>query len=217
MKLPFDPLLVYYLLGTGIIFGGSAIAWYWTHSQFFVWMAVFAILASLFFCYFFRDPFRDVPREPGLVVSAADGRVLAINRVTENDFVKGEAWQVIIFLSPLDVHVNRAPVAGTIEWTHFAKGAHKPAFAEDAGKNEQNSVGLVTPDGERFLIRQIVGTLARRIVCRVQKNDQVERGERFGIIQFGSRTDVFIPIQYDIRVKLNDRVKGGETILGARP
>ncbi len=214
MKLPFDPILSFYLFGTGVFLGGSVLSYHFTRSQFFVWTGVLAVLVSLFFAFFFRDPHRTIPSSANLIVSSADGKVLAINDVTETDYINGPAKQIIVFLSPLNVHVNRSPVAGTVKWVHQSKGSHKPAFAEGAEQNEQHSIGLVDDAGRKYLVRQIVGTLARRIVCRVGKDATLKRGERFGIIQFGSRTDVFVPIDCDIKVTIGDHVRGGETILG---
>ncbi len=213
MRLPFDPILTYYLIGSGFFLAGGVVGYALTRSQFFTLAIVLSVLAALFFCFFFRDPDRTIPTEPNVIVAAADGKILAVNTVQENDYIKGEAQQIITFLSPADVHVNRSPIAGTVEWVQHSKGGHKPAFSEGAPKNERNSVGLVTASGQKYLVRQIVGTLARRILCRVKVGDTLQLGERFGIIQFGSRTDVFVPLNCEIKVKVGDKIVGGETVL----
>ncbi|OQY29812.1 MAG: phosphatidylserine decarboxylase [Candidatus Cloacimonetes bacterium 4572_55] len=214
MKLPFDKILLYYLTGGSAFFCLSAFLYWHTSSKFFLWLTFLTIFVNLFFCWFFRDPHRSVPQEANLVISAADGKVLEIKEIYEPDYIQADTKQIIIFLSPLDVHVNRSPVAGTIEWVSRSKGAHKPAYSDDAERNEQNSIGIKDEQGQKFLVRQIVGTLARRILCRVEEGASLDRGQRIGIIQFGSRTDIFVPVSCEIKVNVGERVKGGETILG---
>lgn len=193
---------------------GCTAGYYLTKSQFFAWIFIVITLISLFLIFFFRDPERQIPADSGAIVSAADGKIIAINRVHEPDYIQGEAIQVVTFLSPLDIHVNRSPVRGRVEWVRISTGAHRPAFSEQAQDNAQNSIGLITESGQKYLIRQIVGALARRILCRVSEGDSLQKGERFGIIQFGSRTDVFMPPDCEVKVSVGDRVKGGETIIG---
>ena len=211
---PFDPVLVYYLIISGVFLASFFVCYIMTHSK--LWLGLFLITASLafFFCFFFRDPERNITSDPKAIVSAADGKVLAIELVTESEYIKGEAIQIITFLSPLNVHVNRSPIAGKVEWIKKTKGYHKPAFSPDAKLNEQNEIGLVNDKGQKFLIKQIVGTLARRILCRLEIGQTIKTGERIGIIQFGSRTDVFIPPDSEVTVKAGDLIKGGETIIG---
>jgi phosphatidylserine decarboxylase len=168
--------------------------------------AVFALLAA-FMAFFFRDPFRQVPEERDVVVSAADGRV---TRIDEAD----DSTTVSVFLSPLDVHVNRSPIAGTVENVVYSRGKKSPATGNTASfTNERNSL---TIKGEDITVvcTQIAGIMARRIVCWSRAGDELELGERFGLIKFSSRTDVKMPKNVEVLVKIGDRVKGGVTIIG---
>lgn len=168
--------------------------------------AVFAAIA-LFMLYFFRDPYRVVPNEPGIIVSAADGRV---TRIDDNENGK----LVSVFLSPLDVHINRSPISGTIKNITYIEGRKMPATSDEASLvNERNSL-LIEGDDVTVTCTQIAGILARRIVCWPKAGDNLERGQRFGLIKFGSRTDILMPPDVEIAVKIGDRVKGGETIIG---
>ena len=157
--------------------------------------------------YFFRNPHRDIPNEPNLIVAAADGKVTRIEDREDGKFVS-------VFLSPFNVHINRSPIAGEIIHIKLFKGKKAPATSNEASQtNERNAL---TIKGEKMTVvcTQIVGILARRIVCWSKIGDQLERGERFGLIKFGSRTDLLMPQNVEIKVKIGDKVKGGETIIG---
>jgi phosphatidylserine decarboxylase len=175
--------------------------------------AVPGLILAAFFLFFFRDPNRTVPTEAGLVVSPADGRVMVAGGPPQEGGPAG-AWQVVsIFLSPLDVHVNRMPSEGQVIRVEYHPGTFLPAYRAEAGAlNEWTEVWLDRA-GESIVVRQIVGVLARRIVCRVTPGQQVTRGERFGVMKFGSRMDVFLPARARVRVRAGDRVVGGETPL----
>jgi phosphatidylserine decarboxylase len=176
--------------------------------------ALAAPLAALggFMAYFFRDPERQVPEDPDLVVSPADGRVM-IAGPSDGRWAPPGSWkQVTIFLSPLDVHINRAPVAGRITRVDYRPGKFLPAYDERSNDNELNEV-WVDYNGRPVVFRQVVGILARRIVCRVQEGQMLERGERVGLMRFGSRMDVFMPDDAVLDVRVGDRVIGGETVL----
>lgn len=172
----------------------------------------FVVLAA-FFLFFFRDPDRTVPRDPGLVVSPADGRVMVAGGPPLPGAPAGD-WRVItIFLSPVDVHVNRMPVDGRVTHVEYHPGSFLPAYRPESGElNEWTEVRL-EHQGRPIIVRQIVGVLARRIVCRVAPGDVVARGERFGVMKFGSRIDLFLPPEAHIAVSKGDRVVGGETVL----
>ena len=173
--------------------------------------APFAALGG-FMAYFFRDPERSVPQDPGVVVSPADGRVM-IAGPSDGRWSPPGAWkQVTIFLSPLDVHINRSPVSGRITRVDYRPGKFLPAYDERSNDNELNEV-WVDYNGRPLVFRQVVGILARRIVCRVREGQAIERGERVGLMRFGSRMDVFMPDDADLRVRVGDRVIGGETVL----
>ncbi len=175
--------------------------------------AVFAALA-LFIGFFFRDPARRVPPGEGLVISGGDGRVVAVEELGEDAFIGGPATQISVFLSIVNVHVNRIPISGVVKLRQHIEGRFRLAFKDEAsGDNAQMVLGIEGDRG-RVLIKQIVGFVARRIVCNVHEGDQVRIGDRFGLIRFGSRIDVVVPAGAEIRVKNGDRVRGGETILG---
>lgn len=173
--------------------------------------APFAALGS-FMAYFFRDPERRVPQDPDLVVSPADGRVMIAGPSDGRWSPPGSWKQVTIFLSPLDVHINRAPVSGRITRVDYRPGTFLPAYDERSNDNELNEV-WVDYNGRPVVFRQVVGILARRIVCRVREGQVLERGERVGLMRFGSRMDVFLPDEAVLDVRVGDRVIGGETIL----
>ena len=168
--------------------------------------AAFFLLAA-FMLYFFRDPARVIPQGEGLIVSAADGRV---TRIEDN----GDTKLVSVFLSPLDVHINRSPIAGRISNITYVAGKKIPATSDNASLvNERNS--LVIEGGDiTVTCTQIAGILARRIVCWPKSGDNLRRGEKFGLIKFGSRTDIVMPANVEINVSVGDRVKGGETVIG---
>lgn len=176
------------------------------------WSVPFLILAA-FFVFFFRDPDRSPPAGAGVVVSPADGRVMVAGDTPGPGAPAGE-WRVIsIFLSPLDVHVNRTPVEGTVTHVEYHAGSFLPAYRIDAGHlNEWTEVWFERA-GRPIVCRQIVGVLARRIVCRLRPGDTVSRGQRFGVMKFGSRIDLFLPPDARITVAPGDRVVAGETIL----
>lgn len=175
------------------------------------WATGFAALGA-FMTYFFRDPERVVPSGDGLVVSPADGRVMIAGPSDGRWSPPGDWQQITIFLSPTDVHMNRAPVAGRVTRIHYRPGKFLPAYKEEAGGNELNEI-WIDYHGEPVVIRQIVGLLARRVVCRVAEGQQLERGERVGLMKFGSRMDVFLPKRAQLQVSVGQTVVGGETVL----
>lgn len=187
--------------------------------------AVPLFLLAAFFLFFFRDPDRVSPQDADLVLSPADGRVLVAGSADPNAAPSGEWKQISIFLSPMDVHVNRAPVSGRVTKVDFRKGRFLPAYHKDAAATNERSEVWVDHGGLVVVFRQIVGILARRVVCRVQPGKELKAGERFGIMKFGSRMDVFLPLTADLKVNVGDIVVGGVTVIallrrqapGARP
>ena len=178
------------------------------------WVAaavVFGVVAAAFLG-FFRDPERTVPDLPGAVLAPADGRVMVITE-TVDPWV-GPAVRMSIFLSPLDVHVNRAPIGGLVKAVEYVAGRFLAAYRPEA--SEQNERCRVSLDGDRARVgvTQISGVLARRIVCRVRPGDTLRAGERYGLIRFGSRTDLVVPRGTELRVRVGDRVRGGESVMG---
>ena len=172
--------------------------------------------------WFFRDPERRIPQEPGILVSPADGTVADIESVSEPDFLGGEALRVGIFLSPLNVHVNRSPARGVVRHRAYRAGKFLAAYDRRAvEENESCAIGIEceAPGGKpplRILVRQVVGVAARRIVCPVAPGDPLDRGQRFGMIKFGSRTELWVPAAagFRCRVKVGDPVSGGSSVLG---
>ena len=173
--------------------------------------APFVLLAG-FFAYFFRDPDRHIPQDPGLVVSPADGKVMIAGPSDGRWAPPGQWKQITIFLSPIDVHMNRSPAEGRITRVDYRPGKFLPAYKESANDNELNEIWLDS-NGRTLVFRQVVGILARRIVCRVRPGDVVSRGERIGLMKVGSRMDVFLPLDAQLRVSVGQHVVGGETVL----
>ena len=175
---------------------------------------VISLLFIVFTIYFFRDPERTIPEGEKLIISPADGKVILIEDVQENDFFKNNIKMISIFMSAFNVHVNRIPISGKVVYFDYKKGAFHQAFKDEASyENEQTIIGI-EGNGFKILYKQIAGIFARRIVCNIREGSEVKQGERFGMIKFGSRLDVFLPESVEIKVKLNNKVTAGETIIG---
>jgi phosphatidylserine decarboxylase len=177
------------------------------------------VLFALFTIYFFRDPAPNPPPGPGLVVSPGHGKVDAIGQITEPEFMGGPCHRVSMFLSVIDVHVQNAPVAGKIAFFKHSAGQFLSALkAESALRNENVLLGFDSAEtpGEKIGVRLIAGVLARRIVPFVQMGDELKRGERMSLIQFGSRCDLYVPLHYKIRVKPGDKVVGSQTVMASK-
>ncbi len=176
-------------------------------------LIIFPTLFLLFSLYFFRDPDRTPPAEQNVVVSPADGKVLFVKEVADNKFINGKAKQVSIFMSPLDVHVNRIPISGKIEYLKYYSGDYVAAFEDKASDvNERAEFGIMSKFGKVFFT-QVAGFIARRIIYELKIGDSVQVGKRFGMIKFGSRVDVVVPFEWQEKVRKDDKVKAGETIL----
>lgn len=171
---------------------------------------------TLFAVYFFRNPRRDIPPSDRVVLSPADGRVLQVNKCQEERFFQGEATKVSIFMSLFDVHINRSPMSGVVEEKTYSPGKFHLANTDKSSlENEQNALVIRGKDDLRVLFIQIAGLVARRIVCYPEKGDLLEKGQIFGMIRFGSRLDVYLPEGVQAAVKKGDRVKAGQSVLGA--
>lgn len=171
-------------------------------------------LVFLFNFYFFRDPERTTPNGKDLIVSPADGTVVLIEEVDEPYFFKSKVRRVSIFLSVFNVHVNRMPVSGKVKFLKYLEGKFLVAFVDKASEeNEQSIIGIQHEKG-KILFKQIAGIIARRIVYHVAEGDTVNAGDRFGLIRYGSRVDMFFPENVELKVSLKDKVYGGETIIG---
>ena len=209
--------LVFILIATLIAAGGYALAL--NRRSWPLWLLAFLLtLIAVWVAYFFRDPERAGERGERLVVAPADGKVIQIADVDEPAFLNGRAKRVSIFMNVFNVHVNRYPVSGTVEYVHYNKGKFLNAAADKASlENEQSSVGLQTNAGHRVLVRQIAGLIARRIVTYSKKGERVDQGARMGIIRFGSRVDVFLPVDSPVRVQVGQLTTAGVSILAELP
>ena len=170
-------------------------------------------LLSIFVLWFFRNPEPEVPSDTELVVSPGQGKIIKIEDVDEPSYLGGPARKISIFLSVFDVHVQRTPVSGTVEHKVYRPGAYAVAWADKASEdNEQASLGISTTHG-RVLVRQIAGLVARRILTDPEEGDEIHRGHRFGLIRFGSRVDLFLPLHWEVLCSVGDRVRVGTTVL----
>lgn len=180
----------------------------------YVIMITFFVMWSIVI-YFFRDPERSPPDGDHLIISPADGKVVLIKEIEEDVYLKEPATQVSIFLSPLDVHVNRNPISGQLEYLKYHPGKYLMAWDENASNlNERADFGVLHSSGTKLFFKQITGFLARRIVYHIKEGDALKTGERFGMMKFGSRMDVIVPKNVDIHVKVGDRTWAGQSILG---
>jgi phosphatidylserine decarboxylase len=171
----------------------------------------------IFHFFFFRDPEREIPPQENLIVSPADGKIIKLTEVEEDQYLHSKAILVSIFMSVFDIHVNRIPISGEIENLIYRAGKFKPAYKDKSSElNEQLVIGIKSPRG-KLLMKQIAGIIARRIVCSMKKGDIVMTGERFGMIKYGSRVDLIIPVTSKVYAKLHERVTAGETIIGEMP
>ena len=189
----------------------------WDSAWWFAASLVFAVL-TIFVTFFFRDPNRTVPDEPGILVAPADGKIVAIDTLENHPFIGGAAVKVSIFLSVFNVHVNRVPTAGVVDFVKYNPGKFLAAYEDKASDvNEQTEIGMTASGGDKIVFKQIAGLIARRIVCRLKQGQSVQTGDRCGLIRFGSRTDLIVPVDSELRVKMGDRVKGALTVMGYLP
>lgn len=216
MRVPFAKYGYRELIIFSVLFGALAVV-----TGTLVWwpLAVVFAIPLCIVVWFFRDPHRTVPDEEGALVAPADGTITDITEVDDAEFIDGPATRVGIFLSIFSVHVNRAPCAGRVSYIKYHKGKFIAAMRPGASSgNEANSVGMILPDhnDEKILVKQISGFIARRIVCACREGDELSRGERFGMIKFGSRTELFVPrtLGFDPAVSVGQKVKAGASIVG---
>lgn len=172
-------------------------------------LVVFVIVVQ-----FFRNPTRLIEQNPNHILAPADGKIVAIEEVFEEEFLQKNCRQISIFMSPFNVHINRNPVSGEVSYFQYHPGKYLVAWhPKSSTENERTTIAIRTPEGKEVLLRQVAGALARRIVWYVQKGQQVTQGEEFGFIKFGSRVDIFIPLEAKIQVKIGDKSVGGKTII----
>ena len=193
-------------LAVALVLGLTTHSWAWS---------ILPVLLAAFFLWFFRDPERAIPTGPGLIVSPGDGRVTETAAIATPN---GPRQRISIFLSVFNVHINRSPLAGVLTGVRYQKGQYLNAMnPASADRNEQNIATVRGDDGVEVTFEQIAGLLARRIVFNLREGDRVERGERVGLIKFGSRVDVLLPAEAILQVKVGQRVKGGASVLAAMP
>jgi phosphatidylserine decarboxylase len=179
-------------------------------------LAILVFLLTLFFIYFFRNPQRWVECGSEELISPADGRVMAVEDLFESEFLKEEVRRISIFMSVSDVHVNRSPCEGSVERVRHVDGKFKLAFKKGIGDENERNYVVVRHGGEGILVVQIAGFLARRIICYVRERDKVDRGQTIGMIAFGSRVDVYMPLHYEALVQPGQKVKSGLTVLAKK-
>lgn len=197
------PFIIGMLVVTVLV--GYFLSWY---------VAILPLILALFFTFFFRNPSRHIPSDPHVLVSPADGTVMEVAEVYEDTFLHQQCKKVTIFLSVFNVHVNRAPMAGQITFRQYTEGRFLPAYKDSVGyENERHTISIKN-DRMEVLVTQIAGLLARRIVSWRDLDDHLEKGELYGMIKFGSCTELFVPLDVEITVKKGDSVRGGETIIG---
>jgi phosphatidylserine decarboxylase len=198
----------------GILFAINTAAFRLLPRPLFAWTAVLSAVVFGFFARFFRDPLRVTPTAPGSIIAPADGTIVALERVCEPEFFGDERLKISIYMNALNVHLNRVPVSGVVKYTKYHPGKYLVAFHPKASElNERNTCVIETADGQQLLVRQIAGILARRIVFYPRVGEQITAGDELGFIKLGSRCDVFLPADCRVHVQLQDKVKGGETIL----
>lgn len=206
-----DNIVIMLAIGVALVFSLWYLPKYWLSIP----IALLGLLLIIFTFWFFRDPDRTVPREAiedsTILISPADGKIVEIVEEPEKYYMKENVRRISIFLSPLDVHVNRSPVSGKVEFYAYNPGKYLVAYHPKSSElNEQSRIGVMTAHGKVFF-KQIVGIVARRLVCELKVGDSVQVGEKFGMMKFGSRMDVMVPLDAEINVKIGDRVVAGET------
>ncbi|OGV06763.1 MAG: phosphatidylserine decarboxylase [Ignavibacteria bacterium RIFOXYB2_FULL_36_7] len=196
-----------------IFFIGISLSFFTNSNLLRLILIIIPLFFLIFSMNFFRDPERTAPQQDNVVVSPADGRVLFVKEVLDNKFINDKATQISIFMSPVDVHVNRIPIDGRVEYLKYYEGDYVAAFEDKASeRNERAEFGIMSKYGKVFFT-QVAGFIARRIIYEIKEGDEVKIGERFGMIKFGSRVDVVVPGNWESKVKKNDRVIAGETVL----
>lgn len=202
------------MIAETILLIGAILGWRFMDSWVFPITTVVIVCLMILTLYFFRDPDRVIPTGEGLVVSPADGRIVRVEESVSLPMYMVPAKMVAIFLSLGDVHINRVPISGRVVSLEYSPGCYRPAFTHRSSEcNEQQLVGIKGAMGKVY-IKQIAGMVARRIVCRLRVGDRIRRGERFGMIKFGSRIELFLPSSVMLKVSEGDRVRGGESIIG---
>lgn len=202
------------LVVTGVIALVFAVLYSFINSPIILGLLLVTLFLFVFSIFFLRDPERQIPEGENLIISPADGTVIKVEQVEEKEYFSEKVQKVSIFMSVFNVHVNRIPLSGEVDYVAYEKGKFLAAFENDASDhNERSIIGIKSAKG-KILFKQIAGLIARRIVYHVEKGDHVNRGDRFGLIRYGSRVDIFMPLSVKINVKLKDKVQAGTTVIG---
>jgi len=196
------PFIIPLAIITGLLF-----AFGWKNT------AAVSLVLTLFVLFFFRDPERSVPQGAGVVVSPADGRVIVVKDIFEPTYLKQDVKQISIFLSVFNVHVNRSPISGTVEIVKYNPGKFHVASVDKASLDNEQTAMVISDGKHKVLVKQIAGLIARRILCYAKPGDAIRSGERYGLIRFGSRVDIFLPKDTDLKVKVGDRIKGSRDVI----
>jgi phosphatidylserine decarboxylase len=185
-----------------------------TRSKILSGITVLFLAITLFIASFFRDPERKITQEENIIFAPADGKIVELLPFSENSYLNSSGNKVSIFLSLWDVHINRNPISGIVKYSKHTPGRFNPAYKEKASAENESNELVLENDKIKLVLKQIAGTIARRIVCRIKEGDKIIAGQRFGMIRFGSRVELFLPEKVKILVKLNQKVKAGETVIG---
>ncbi len=187
---------------------------YYPRDPKYLFLSLFSIFLFLFIISFFRNPRRSIPLGENNIIAPADGKVVVIEEVMEHEYYKERRLQVSVFMSPANVHVNRSPIDGEVKYFKYHPGRYLVAWHPKSSTDNERTSLVVENESFSVLIRQIAGKLARRIVYYVEEGDEIERGEEFGFIKFGSRVDLFLPLSTKLNIEIGQKVRGGETVLG---
>jgi len=201
------------IIYNGILLAVFVLLYIFYPSNFLIVLSILTGIFFLFHFFFFRDPERNIPEGKEIIISPADGKIIKICEIEENKYIQGKAIMVSIFMSIFNVHVNRIPISGTVELLEHKAGKFKVAYKDDASVLNEQCIIRIKSIHTKVLFKQIAGIVARRIINQLKVGEKVKIGERFGMIKYGSRLDVFLPKSSTINVQINDRVKAGETII----
>lgn len=203
------------LIGTALVFGGLTGTAAWLNMPAAAWiMSTIGVVGLAFFLYFFRDPERTSPTDPDVIVSGADGLVRAVEPIHEENYLKADTMRISIFLNPFDVHVNRAPIGGVVKGLAYTPGKHLLTISNASSEHNEHSSILIEGSATRCLVRQIVGPVVRRVVYWLKMDQNLNVGDRIGMMKFGSRMDIYLPAtDVEVAVKKGDRVMAGVTVI----
>lgn len=205
--------IIFIVVFAALIFN-TALYLYYPKNSIFLGLSIFSIIVTLFVISFFRNPKRLIPIGENNILASADGKVVVLEEVMETEYYNEKKLQLSIFMSPANVHINRSPIDGVVNYFKYHPGKYLVAWNPKSSTDNERTTLVIENEDYSVLVRQVAGKLARRIVFYVEEGDEIERGEEFGFIKFGSRIDIFLPLDTKINVKIGDKVKGGETVLG---